>query len=257
MMPGSDRPVATAGATARVRLEPSWKAALATEFEQPYMGELRAFLAAEKQQGKVIYPPGAEIFAALDATPLPQVRAVIIGQDPYHGPGQAHGMCFSVRPGQRLPPSLENIFKEVVADVGRSDAPPDRRHPDWPANGSLIGWAQQGVLLLNAVLTVERGRAGAHQGRGWERFTDRVVETVAAERDHVVFLLWGSHAQKKGQQIDRSRHEVLTAPHPSPLSAHRGFFGCRHFSRANRYLLAHEQPTIDWLATAGSQEGDT
>ncbi|MCC5886108.1 MAG: uracil-DNA glycosylase [Gammaproteobacteria bacterium] len=233
----------------RARLQASWKAALADTFEQPFMGALRSFLATEKSQGKVIYPPGPEIFAALDATPLPAVRVVIIGQDPYHGPNQAHGLCFSVRPGVRPPPSLENIFKEVVSDMSDPGVPGGRVDAPRPANGSLLGWARQGVLLLNAVLTVERGRAGAHQNRGWEQFTDRVVELVNAEREHVVFMLWGSYAQKKGQRVDRRRHEVLTAPHPSPLSAHRGFFGCRHFSRANRYLVAHGQPPIDWLAT--------
>jgi len=204
----------------------------------------------ENQQGKVIYPPGPEIFAALDATPLPAVRVVIIGQDPYHGPGQAHGLCFSVRPGVRPPPSLENIFKEVVSDMSDPDVPCGRADAERPGSGSLSGWARQGVLLLNAVLTVERGRAGAHQNRGWEQFTDHVVERVNAERDHVVFMLWGSYAQKKGQRVDRRRHEVLTAPHPSPLSAHRGFFGCRHFSRANRYLVANGQEPIDWLTTS-------
>lgn len=232
----------------RIRLDPSWKAALTDTFEQPFMGELRAFLAAEKQQGKVIYPPGPEIFAALDATPLPAVRVVIIGQDPYHGPDQAHGLCFSVRPGVRPPPSLANIFAEVVSDMSDPEVSGGRPDAARPANGSLLGWARQGVLLLNAVLTVEGGRAGAHQGRGWELFTDRVVEAINAEREHVVFMLWGSYAQKKGQRVDRRRHEVLTAPHPSPLSAHRGFFGCRHFSQANRYLVAHGQAPIDWLA---------
>lgn len=234
----------------RIRLEPSWKAALADTFEQPFMSELRAFLAAEKRQGKVIYPPGSEIFAALDATPLSAVRVVIIGQDPYHGPDQAHGLCFSVRPGVRPPPSLANIFTEVVSDMSDPDVPCGRPDAVRPSNGSLLGWARQGVLLLNAVLTVEGGRAGAHQGRGWEQFTDRVVELINAQREHVVFMLWGSYAQKKGQRVDRRRHEVLTAPHPSPLSAHRGFFGCRHFSRANRYLLANGEEPIDWLASS-------
>ncbi len=233
----------------RVRLEATWKTALADEFEQPYMQALRDFLAGEKQRRKVIYPPGSEIFAALDATPLPAVRVVIIGQDPYHGPNQAHGLCFSVRPGVALPPSLENIFKEVRSDMTDPNVPGGRADGRLGDNGSLLGWARQGVLLLNAVLTVERGRAGAHQGRGWEQFTDRIVEIIDREREHVVFMLWGSYAQKKGQRVDRRRHEVLTAPHPSPLSAHRGFFGCRHFSRANRYLLAHGQPPIDWFET--------
>ncbi len=233
----------------RVRMESSWKAALASEFSQPYMQELRAFLAREKQQQKIIYPPGSEIFAALDATPLANVRVVIIGQDPYHGPNQAHGLCFSVRPGVARPPSLENILREVNSDMTDPDVPGGRADGRFGSSGSLLGWARQGVLLLNAVLTVERGRAGAHQGKGWEQFTDRVVEVIDREREHVVFLLWGSYAQKKGQRVDRRRHDVLTAPHPSPLSAHRGFFGCRHFSRANACLVAHGQPPIDWFAT--------
>lgn len=235
--------------TDRVRLEASWKAVLGAEFEQPYMHDLRRFLAAEKQRRRTIYPPGPEIFAALDTTPLPDVRVVIIGQDPYHGPNQAHGLCFSVRPGIPRPPSLENILKEVRQDMSDPAVPGGRPDGRFGDSGSLLGWARQGVLLLNAVLTVERGRAGAHQGRGWEQFTDRVVEAVDAEREHVVFMLWGSYAQKKGQRVDRRRHEVLTAPHPSPLSAHRGFFGCRHFSRANRYLTANGHDPIDWFAT--------
>lgn len=233
----------------RVRLDASWKARLGQEFEQPYMQDLRSFLLEEKRNGKVIYPPGGEIFAALDATPLPEVRVVIIGQDPYHGPEQAHGLCFSVRRGIRVPPSLQNIFKEVKADMAAARPEDGQRAEQLGHHGSLEGWARQGVLLLNAVLTVERGNAGAHQGRGWERFTDRVVEAVNAEREHVVFMLWGSYAQKKGARVDRARHLVLTAPHPSPLSAHRGFFGCRHFSRANEYLAAHGRPPVDWLQT--------
>jgi uracil-DNA glycosylase len=233
----------------RIRLEDSWKRRLLPEFEEPYMQELRAFLAEEKARRRVIYPPGPEIFAALDTTPLERVKVVIIGQDPYHGPKQAHGLCFSVRPGVQIPPSLVNIFKEINEDMTDPSVPggnPDGRVGD---SGLLTGWAEQGVLLLNAVLTVERGRAGAHQGRGWERFTDRVVDVVNAEREHVVFLLWGSYAQKKGAAVDRKRHCVLTAPHPSPLSAHRGFFGCRHFSKANRYLAEHGVEPIDWFRT--------
>lgn len=238
-----------ASSSERVRLEPSWKAHLADEFEQPYMQALRTFLLQEKQQRKVIYPPGPEIFAALDATPLPRVRAVIIGQDPYHGPHQAHGLCFSVRHGVPVPPSLKNIFREVADDIVAADPSQQLRVAELGKHGSLLGWARQGVLLLNAVLTVERGRAGAHQGHGWERFTDRVVATVNQHCDPVVFMLWGSYAQKKGAQVNRDRHLVLTAPHPSPLSAHRGFFGCRHFSRANAFLEARGRAPIDWLQT--------
>lgn len=233
----------------RIRLEEHWKQALLSEFEAPYMQDLRAFLAERKASRATVYPPGPEIFASLDHTPLPDVRVVIIGQDPYHGPGQAHGLCFSVRPGVDVPPSLKNIFAEINADMidpGVPGGDPDRRVG---ASGYLDGWARQGVLLLNSVLTVERSRPGAHQGRGWERFTDRIVEIVNAECEHVVFLLWGSHAQKKGARVDRQRHCVLTAPHPSPLSAHRGFLGCRHFSAANRYLADHGLEPVDWFAT--------
>lgn len=224
----------------RVVLEPSWKTPLLPEFEKPYMRQLREFLLAEKQARKVVYPKGSEIFAALNLTPLPRVRVVIIGQDPYHGPNQAHGLCFSVRPGVPRPPSLENIFQEVSDDVAGGEVPPGR--------GCLIPWARQGVLLLNSVLTVVRGRAASHQGRGWETFTDRVVELIKDQRESVVFMLWGSYAQRKGALVDTRRHLVLTAPHPSPLSANRGFFGCRHFSGANRYLTARGFDPIDWLA---------
>ena len=228
----------------RVRLEESWKRALLPDFEAEYMQQLRAFLGERRAAGAQIYPPGPEIFAALDRTPLPDVRVVIIGQDPYHGPGQAHGLCFSVRPGVDIPPSLRNIFQEIESDLGEGG---ERR---LGRSGSLDGWARQGVLLLNAVLTVECGRAGAHQGKGWERFTDRIVELVARERENVVFMLWGSYAQKKGAQVDRSCHCVLTSPHPSPLSAHRGFFGSRHFSAANRYLVNHGQAPVNWFETS-------
>ena len=234
----------------RVRLEASWKAALRGEFDEPYMRSLRSFLAERKAARATVYPPGPEIFAALDGTPLPSVRVVIIGQDPYHGPGQAHGLCFSVRPGVDIPPSLRNIFTEIDTDMRDPAVPGARPDAALPPGGHLAGWARQGVLLLNSVLTVERGRAGAHQGKGWERFTDRIVEVLAAQREHLVFLLRGSYAQKKGAHVDRSRHCVLTAPHPSPLSAHRGFFGCRHFSQANRYLAERGLAPIDWFATA-------
>ncbi|MFP5384329.1 MAG: uracil-DNA glycosylase [Gammaproteobacteria bacterium] len=220
----------------RVSLESGWKQALAAEFASDYMAELRAFLRAEKQGGKVVYPPGADIFSAFNLTPFDQVKVVILGQDPYHGPDQAHGLCFSVRPGVDIPPSLVNIYKELESDLGITP----------PAHGHLEKWAAQGVLLLNAVLTVRAHQAASHAGRGWERFTDAAIAALNAQREHLVFMLWGSHAQKKGAVIDRKRHLVLTAPHPSPLSAYRGFFGCRHFSRANDYLVRHGMAPIDW-----------
>ena len=213
-----------------------WDQWLADECRQPYMRQLAEFLAAEEQAGKVLFPPRHLCFNALNSTPLDKVSVVILGQDPYHGPGQAHGLCFSVRPDVPPPPSLVNIFKEIETDLG---------HPR-PDHGCLQTWAEQGVLLLNAVLTVEQGNAGAHQGKGWETFTDKVIETINRERDDVVFLLWGSYARKKGRHIDRNRHLVLEGPHPSPLSAYRGFFGCSHFSRANDWLLSRNRPAIDW-----------
>ena len=232
----------------RVRLEASWKEALRGEFDAGYMQKLRSFLVAEKQARKVVYPKGENIFAALDATPLQAVKVVIIGQDPYHGPNQAHGLCFSVRSGVPTPPSLVNIFQEINTDMADEDVPFGRRDGAIPnGRADLTPWAKQGVLLLNAVLTVVAGRAGSHQGRGWETFTDRVVELVNRDCEHVVFMLWGSYAQKKGAVVDDRRHLVLTAPHPSPLSAHRGFFGCRHFSQANRYLVEHGVLPINWF----------
>jgi len=222
--------------TGNIQLHPEWLRLLESEFEQPYMIALKRFLLERKAAGAEIYPPGDLIFNALDSTPPSRVRVVILGQDPYHGPGQAHGLCFSVRPGVRIPPSLLNIFKELQDDVGFVI----------PGHGCLQSWADHGVLLLNAVLTVERGQAGAHQGKGWERFTDRVVEVVNGGERPVVFMLWGSQAQRKGAGIDRNRHLVLTAPHPSPLSAHRGFFGCKHFSRSNRWLDAQGMTPVDW-----------
>ncbi len=220
-----------------IRLESSWKQRLGDEFEQPYMQRLRAFLIERGRAGATIYPPGRLIFNALDSTPFDRVEVVIIGQDPYHGPGQAHGLCFSVPEGIDPPPSLLNIYREIGDDVG------GRR----PPNGNLQSWADQGVLLLNAVLTVERGRAAAHQGQGWERFTDRVVDELNREADGLVFMLWGSYAQRKGAAIDTRRHLVLKAPHPSPLSAHRGFLGCRHFSKANDWLAARGRRPIAWF----------
>jgi uracil-DNA glycosylase len=222
--------------TREIRLEPSWKQRLADEFSQPYMVALREFLLQRKRAGAVIYPPGNLIFNALDSTPFERVKVVILGQDPYHGPGQAHGLCFSVREGVEWPPSLRNIYREIADDLGCQP----------PSSGNLQPWADQGVLLLNAVLTVERGQAASHQGKGWERFTDRVVDELNSGRDGLVFMLWGSYAMKKGAVIDRQRHLVLTAPHPSPLSAHRGFFGCRHFSKANAWLEKRGERPIDW-----------
>jgi uracil-DNA glycosylase len=236
--------MADGGVSERVRLEASWKAALADQFDAPYMQALRRFLLTQKHQRRVIYPKNEAIFAALDLCPMPATKVVIIGQDPYHGPNQAHGLCFSVQSGVAQPPSLINIFKEINDELG---TPTRRLGSD---NGCLEPWARQGVLLLNAVLTVEQGRAASHQGQGWEAFTDSVVSVLNRELEHVVFLLWGSYAQKKGAGIDRSRHLVLTAPHPSPLSAHRGFFGCRHFSKANAYLEQHGRAPIDWFSVS-------
>lgn len=222
--------------TPDVRLEPSWKARVGDWFEREDMRQLSAFLRQRKAAGAAIYPPGKDIFAAFDATPFDAVKVVILGQDPYHGPGQAHGLCFSVQPGVPVPPSLDNIYKELARDAGFVR----------PDHGCLLPWAHQGVLLLNSVLTVEAGQAGSHQGKGWEGFTDHVVEVLNREREHLVFLLWGSYAQKKGAVIDPRRHRVLKAPHPSPLSAHRGFLGCGHFSAAGEYLARNGQRPIDW-----------
>lgn len=219
-----------------IELEESWLQQLAGEFQQPYMVELRAFLAAEKKAGKQIFPRGSEFFNAFAHTPLGSVKVVILGQDPYHGEGQAHGLCFSVKPGVRPPPSLKNIFKEIHTDLGIPV----------PEHGHLTAWADQGVLLINSVLSVECGKAGSHQGKGWERFTDKVIEVVNREREGVVFMLWGNYAQRKGAIIDPARHCVLKAPHPSPLSAHRGFLGCGHFSAANNYLQGRGEAPIDW-----------
>jgi uracil-DNA glycosylase len=228
-----------------VRLHESWLGPLGAEFEQPYMRSLKDFLVAEKAAGKRVFPKGGEWFRALDLTPLGQVRVVILGQDPYHGPGQAHGLCFSVRPGTAIPPSLVNIYKELHADLGIAPA----RH------GFLEHWAKQGVLLLNSVLTVEIGHAASHRERGWERFTDAAIAEVARQADPVVFMLWGSYAQKKAALVESvdegGRHLVLKAPHPSPLSAHGGFFGCRHFSKANAFLERNGLAPIDWALPPG------
>ena len=222
--------------TAFGKIDPSWRRVLEGEFRKLYMGQLQKFLGAEKQAGKQIYPPSQQIFNAFNSTPFDKVKVVILGQDPYHGGGQAHGLCFSVLPGVRVPPSLRNIYKELQSDLGIAPA----------HHGCLQPWAEQGVLLLNATLTVEDSKAGAHQGRGWEQFTDAAVHALAEQREGLVFILWGSHAQKKGAFIDDRRHLVLRAPHPSPLSAHRGFFGTRPFSRANEWLQAHGEEPIDW-----------
>ena len=223
-----------------VKLHPGWLEPLRGEFDSPYMQALRQFLVAEKQAGKRIFPRSHDWFRALDLTPLDNVRVVILGQDPYHGEGQAHGLCFSVQPGVRTPPSLVNIYKEMQADLG---IPPAR-------HGFLEHWAEQGVLLLNAVLTVQMGMAASHQGRGWERFTDAIIRLINARAEPVVFMLWGSYAQKKAAFVDSvdrgGRHLVLKAAHPSPLSAHSGFFGCGHFSKANAFLKARGQKPIDW-----------
>ncbi|AZR36350.1 uracil-DNA glycosylase [Xanthomonas vasicola] len=221
---------------ARIQLEPSWKAKVGDWLLRPEMQELSAFLRQRKAAGARVFPPGPQIFAAFDATPFDQVKVVILGQDPYHGEGQAHGLCFSVLPGVPVPPSLLNIYKEIQDDLGIAR----------PDHGYLMPWARQGVLLLNAVLTVEQGRAGAHQNKGWEGFTDHVVETLNREREGLVFLLWGSYAQSKGKVIDQACHRVFKAPHPSPLSAHRGFLGCQHFSKTNAHLQRRGISPIDW-----------
>ena len=228
--------VDAAAAAERIRLDASWKERLLPELTSGPMQSLRAFLRSEMAAGKEIYPPARLIFAALDHTPFDRVKVVILGQDPYHGPGQAQGLCFSVPPGVDVPPSLVNIYAELKRDLGIEP----------PAHGCLIPWADQGVLLLNAVLTVERARAGSHQGKGWEAFTDRIVALLNAEREGLVFMLWGSYAQAKGKIVDARRHLVLRAPHPSPLSAYRGFIGCAHFSRANAWLKARGLTPIDW-----------
>lgn len=219
----------------QIQLEPSWLQHLQGQFDQPHMAQLRAFLVEEKLKHPV-FPPGAEMFNAFQFTPFDQVRVVILGQDPYHGPGQAHGLCFSVRKGVRPPPSLQNIFKELHQDL---DVPK-------PEHGELTQWAQQGVLLLNTVLSVRAHSANSHRGKGWEQFTDRVIELLNAQREGLVFVLWGSAAGRKAEMIDAQRHLILRSPHPSPLSAHRGFFGCRHFSQINAHLQRQGGAPIDW-----------
>lgn len=218
-----------------VKIASSWKGTLAEEFAKPYFIRLTDFVRSEYEAGTV-YPPGREIFSAFDFCDFNRVKVVIIGQDPYHGPGQANGLCFSVRDGIRMPPSLVNIFKEILHDLGKPI----------PASGDLSRWAEQGVLLLNATLTVRASAPGSHQNQGWETFTDAVIRKLSAEKEHLVFLLWGAYAQKKGEVIDRSKHLVLMSAHPSPFSADRGFFGCRHFSKANQYLHSKGMEGIDW-----------
>lgn len=218
-----------------VRIDPSWKSALHAEFAAPYFAALKAFLVEERKH-QVVYPPGSQIFSAYNHTPFDQVKVVIVGQDPYHGAGQANGMCFSVAPGTRLPPSLQNIFKEIASDLEVKMGP----------SGDLSPWAKQGVLLLNATLTVRAGQPASHQGRGWEQFTDQTIRLLSEKREGLVFLLWGRPAQLKEKLVDTRKHFVLKAAHPSPLSAYNGFFGCRHFSQTNKILLSQGKTPIYW-----------
>ncbi len=223
--------------TVDVKIEASWKRLLSNEFEQPYFNALIHFLKQEKQAGKTVFPPGPQIFSAFDHTPFEQTKVVILGQDPYHGAGQAHGLCFSVNKGVNVPPSLQNIYKELLQDIEGFVIPP---------HGDLTEWTQQGVLLLNATLTVEKDKAGSHQGKGWESFTDAVIRTISEQKEHVVFMLWGKFAQSKTPLINAEKHLVLKAAHPSPFSAYNGFFGCKHFSQANRYLSQNGLSPINW-----------
>lgn len=218
-----------------VRIDPTWRDALADQWDMPYFEALTDFV-RQRYQTTTVYPPASRIFAAFDACPFDKVKVVILGQDPYHGPGQANGLCFSVSPGVAMPPSLINIFKEIESDLGKP----------MPADGNLERWARQGVLLLNSTLTVDAHQANSHQGKGWELLTDAAIRALAERRDNIVFMLWGSFAIRKSDFIDRSRHLVLTSPHPSPLSAYRGFFGNHHFSLANDYLAAHDKTPIEW-----------
>lgn len=222
-----------------IQLHPSWLEVLSDAFAQPSFKELKQFLVSEKRAGKIIYPPGKEIFAALNQTPFDKVKIVILGQDPYHGPGQANGMCFSVKKGIALPPSLKNIYKELASDL----------QIPLPNNGDLTPWANQGVLLLNAVLTVEANLAASHQNKGWEPFTDAIIKALNEKANHLVFILWGGFARSKKSLINTSKHLVLEAAHPSPLSAYNGFFGCNHFSKANHYLVSNGVKPVDWQLT--------
>lgn len=222
--------------TKQVELEPGWLNKLSSEFQKPYMKKIKSFLLNEKQAGKTIYPPGEQLFHAFKLTPFDKTRVVIIGQDPYHGPGQAHGLCFSVPYGVKPPPSLVNIFKELKQDAGCSI----------PDHGNLVHWANQGVLLINAILTVEANKAASHSKIGWNHFTDAAISALNSSKEGLVFLLWGKYAQSKEQLVDAEKHFILKAPHPSPFSADRGFFGCRHFSLTNEILTARGQEPIDW-----------
>ena len=222
--------------TRNIKIESSWKTRLDGPFNAPYMATLSAFLRTEKADGKRIYPPGSQIFRAFELTPFDAVKVVVLGQDPYHGAGQAHGLSFSVATGVQTPPSLRNIYRELEDDLGIAH----------PGHGNLEHWARRGVLLLNACLTVEEGQAGSHQGKGWELFTDEVIRSLNSERENLVFILWGRKAQDKGTEIDRDRHHVISSVHPSPLSASNGFFGSKPFSRANAYLKQTGQTPIDW-----------
>ena len=217
-------------------LEASWKACLGAEFQETYMQNLRAFLRQEKDERKLIYPKSKDIFKAFEFTPIDKVKVVILGQDPYHGVNQAHGLCFSVQPGVRIPPSLQNIYKELQADLGIAPV----------QHGCLIPWAKQGVLLLNSVLTVQEGMAASHQGKGWEKFTDKIIELLNQQTRPIAFVLWGAYAQRKGQAIDTRRHLVIQSVHPSPLSVHRGFFGSKPFSQINAFLIKNHQEPIQW-----------
>ncbi len=229
-----------------IQLEDSWLQQVGAEFEQEYMLQLKDFLLQRKCAGAIIYPPGKQIFNALNSTPFEQVKVVILGQDPYHGAGQAHGLSFSVPAGVVVPPSLRNIYKELHSDCGVTI----------PVHGCLEAWADQGVLLLNAVLTVEQGQAGAHQNKGWERFTDQIIQALNARRKGLVFMLWGAYAQRKAAILDAERHYLLRAPHPSPLSAYRGFLGCQHFSKANCWLQKQGEEEIDWQLAIKNMPAD-
>ncbi len=223
--------------TTQIKINETWKQPLQAEFDAPYFEQLVSFLRQEKNAHKIIFPPGPQIFAAFDHTPFEQTKVVILGQDPYHGVGQAHGLCFSVNKGVTVPPSLKNIYKELQTDI------PNFEVPD---HGDLTHWADQGILLLNATLTVEKDKAGSHQGKGWEQFTDAVIHLLSKEKQHLVFILWGRFAQSKESLIDSSKHLILKAAHPSPFSAYNGFFGCKHFSQTNQFLQSHHLEPIKW-----------